>query len=135
MQMYNKHKVIKPEELEVGMKAAYPYNVAVGWYRNFRYPRWVGGFVKRVTPKRTKAVLECKNGNTIEVDLKKEHLYELDADMEHEVECVLMYKDCERLVSSYSDGKWKTLSSLSDAELKEVHTLLTALDKLMKKEK
>lgn len=133
--MADKHKAIKPDELKVGMVVAYPYIVVVGWYRDFRYPRWVGTSVKRVTPKRTKAVLECKNGNTIEVDLKKERLYELDADMEHENECVHTYKDCERLISSYSDGKWKTLSSLTDTELKEVHTLLTALDKLMKKEK
>ena len=133
--MYDKHKAIEPEKLEVGMKVAYPYIVAVGCYRYFRYPRWIGASVKRVTPKRTKAVLECKNGNTIEVNLKKEYLYELDADMEHELECVHMYKDSERLISSCSDGKWKTLSSLTDTELKEVHTLLTALDKIMKKEK
>lgn len=133
--MADKHKAIEREKLEVGMAVAYPYTVVVGWYRDFRYPRWVGASVKRVTPKRTKAVLECKNGNTIDVDLKKEHLYELDADMEHENECVHTYKDCERLISSYSDGKWKTLSSLTDTELKEVHTLLTALDKIMKKEK
>jgi len=133
--MTDKHKAIKPDELKVGMAVAYPYIVVVGWYRDFRYPRWVGASVKRVTPKRTKAVLECKNGNTIEVDLKKERLYELDADMEHENECVHTYKDCERLISSYSDGKWKTLSSLTDTELKEVHEHLTALDKLMKKEK
>lgn len=133
--MDNKHKAIKPEELEVGMVVAYPYTVIVGWYRYFRYSRWVGASVKRVTPKRTKAVLECKDGNTIEVNLKKEYLYELDADMEHENECVHMYKECERLISGYSDGKWKTINSLSDAELKEVHSLLTALDKLMCKEK
>lgn len=133
--MADKHKAIKPDELKVGMVVAYPYIVVVGWYRDFRYPMWVGASVKRVTPKRTKAVLECKNGDTIEVDLKKERLYELDADMEHENECVHTYKDCERLISSYSDGKWKTLRSLTDTELKEVYVHLTALDKIMKKEK
>lgn len=133
--MANNHKVIKSEELKVGMMVGHPYDVVVGWYKNFRYRRWVEASVKRVTPKRTKAVLECKNGDTIEVDLRKRLLYELDADMGHENECVHMYKDCERLISSYSDGKWKTLSSLSDAELKEVHTLLTALNKIMKREK
>jgi hypothetical protein len=96
---------------------------------------WVGASVKRVTPKRIKAVLECKDGSTIEVDLKKHDVYELDADMERENECVHMYKECERVLLNYSDGKWKPLSSLPDTELKEVHTLLTALDKLTKKEK
>ena len=133
--MYNKHKAIKPEKLEVGMKVAYPYNVPIGWYKDFRYPMWVGLSVKRITPKRTKVVLEDVKGRTIELELKKESVYELDTDMEHENECVHTYKDCERLISSYSDGKWKTLSSLTDTELKEVYVHLTALDKIMKKEK
>ena len=130
-----KHKAIKPEKLEVGMSVTYPYDVVVGWYRYFRYPRWVGASVKRVTPKRTKTILECKDGSTIEVDLKKHGVYELDAEMERENECVHMYKECERVLLNYSDGKWKPLSSLTDTELKEVHALLTALDKIMKKEK
>ena len=131
--MADKHKVIEPEKLEVGMIVACPYIVNVGWHRVFRYPRWVGASVKRVTPKRTKVVLECKDGSTIEVDLKKHDVYELDADMEHENECVLAYKECERVLLNYSDGKWETLGSLPDNELKEVHTLLTSLDKLMKR--
>ena len=133
--MYNNHKVIEPEELKAGMVVACPYTVSVGWYRDFRYPRWVGASVKRVTPKRTKAVLECKDGGTIEVDLKKHNVYELDAEMERENKCVHAYKECERVLLNYIDRKWKPLSSLPDAELKEVHTLLTALDKIMKKEK
>ena len=133
--MNDKHKAIEPEKLEVGMVVAYPYAVVAGWHRDYRYPRWVGASVKRVTPKRTKAVLECKDGSTIEVDLKKHDVYELDAEMERENKCVHMYKECKRVLFNYDDGKWKTLSSLPDAELKEVHALLTALDKIMKKEK
>ena len=133
--MTDKHKTIKPEELKVGMVVAYPYTMSVGWYRDFRYPMWVGASVKRVTPKRTKAVLECKDGSAIEVDLKKHDVYELDVEMERENECVHTYKECERVLLNYSDRKWKPLSSLPDTELKEVHVHLTALDKIMKKEK
>lgn len=131
--MADRHKVIEPEKLEVGMIVAYPYTVFIGWSRCFRYQRWIGASVKRVTPKRTKAVLECKDGDTIEVDLKKVHVYELDADMERENECVHMYKECEQVLFNYGDGRWKSLGSLPDNELKEVHTLLTALDGIMRK--
>ena len=131
---HNQHKAIEPEKLEAGMVVAYPYTVSIGWNRYFRYPRWVGASIKSVTPEHTKAVLEFKDGCMMAVDLKKHDVYELDADMEYENECVHMYKECKQELFDYNTKKWKSLSSLPDTELKEVHTLLTALNKLMKKE-
>lgn len=133
--MYDKHKVIKPEELEVGMKVAYPYNVPIGWYKDFRYPMWVGLSVKRITPKRTKVVLEDVKGRTIELELKKESVYELDTDMEHENKCVGLYKECRKIINDCVGNNWRGLDGLPDDKLKEVHVHLTALDKLLKKEK
>jgi len=131
--MYNKHKAIKPEKLEVGMKVAYPYNVPIGWYKDFRYPMWVGATVKRVTPKRTKVVLTRATGATIEVNLKEEAVYEMDADMARENECIEIYKATNKFLGNHENNKWRSLWDLSDEELKNAHALLTALDGIMRK--
>lgn len=131
--MDDKHKKIEPEKLKAGMDVAYPRYVAIGWHRYFRYPMWVVASVKRVTPKRTKVVLTRGTGATIEVNLKEGAVYEIDADMARENECIEIYKAANKFLSNYENDKWRPLWDLSDAELKEVHPLLTALDKIMKR--
>ena len=133
--MNNKHKAIKPDELKVGMDVAYPRYVVIGWHRWFRYPMWVVATVKRVTPKRTKVVLTRETGATIEVNLKEEAVYEIDADMARENECIEIYKATNKFLGNHENNKWRSLWDLSDEELKNAHALLTALDKIMKKEK
>ena len=133
--MYDKHKAIKPDELKVGMDVAYPRYVVIGWHRWFRYPMWVVATVKRVTPKRTKVVLTRETGATIEVNLKEEAVYEIDADMARENECIEIYKATNKFLGNHENNKWRSLWDLSDEELKNAHALLTALDKIMKKEK
>lgn len=46
-----------------------------------------------------------------------------------------MYEECERVLINYVDEKWKAFSLLPDAELREAHEHLTALDKVMRMEK
>ena len=131
--MNDKHKVIEPEKLKAGMDVAYPQYVVIGWHRYFRYPMWVVASVKRVTPKRTKVVLTRGTGATIEVNLKEEAVYEIDADMARENECIEIYKAANKFLSNHENNKLRSLWDLSDAELKEVYPLLTALDKIMKR--
>ena len=132
----SEHKRIMPEELEVGMSVAYPYEVVCGWGRNFRYRIWREYRVKRITPKRTKVVLEGKgSASGIEVDLKRYKVYEPDAAMSRENEIVSVYKDSVRTLNDYVSRKWRDLYSLSDDELKEVHGHLMALDAILNKEK
>ena len=132
----SEHKRIMPEELKVGMAVAYPYEVVCGWGSNFRYRIWREYRVKRITPKRTKVVLECKgSASGIEVDLKRYNVYEPDASMSHENEIVKFYKDSELVLSGYVNRKWRLLRDLSDDELKTVHGHLMALDAILNKEK
>lgn len=131
--MNDKHKKIEPEKLKAGMDVAYPRHVVVGWHRWFRYPMWVVATVKRVTPKRTKVVLTRETGATIEVNLKEESVYEMDADMARENECVEIYRATREFLSNHENNKWRSLWDLSDEELKDAHTLLTALDGIMRK--
>ena len=128
------HKRIEPEELEVGMEVAYQYWITIGWGRSFRYPRWIGKTVKRITPKRTKAVL-VGNGSatTFDIDLKKEEVYVPDEQMAYENECLNAYLESANILG-YTRKNWRELYSLSDDELKEVHGYLTALDAILNKE-
>ena len=93
------HKRIEPEELEVGMEVAYQYWITIGWGRSFRYPRWIGKTVKRITPKRTKAVL-VGNGSatTFDIDLKKEEVYVPDEQMAYENECLNAYLESANIL-------------------------------------
>ena len=129
------HKILKAEELEVGMEVAYPYSVSTGYYRNFRHQLWKGYTVKRITPKRTKIVLIDSGGQEKEVDFRKYNIFALDDSMQTSNEMVAMYRNCRDVLESYRTNKWKRLDDLPDDDLKVANTLLTALDKIMRKEK
>lgn len=129
------HKILKAEELEVGMKVAYPYSVSTGYHRNFRHRLWKGYTIKRITPKRTKVVLIDSDGQEKEVDLRRNYIYALDSSMQTSNEMVEMYRNCDDILSSYRCNRWKHLDDLPDDDLRAVHTLLTALDVIMRKEK
>ena len=129
------HRMLKAEELEVGMEVAYPYSVSTGYYRNFRHRLWKGYTVKRITPKRTKIVLIDSGGQEKEVDFRKYNIFALDDSMQTSNEMVAMYRKCRDVLESYRTNKWKRLDDLPDDDLKVANTLLTALDKIMRKEK
>jgi len=129
------HKILKAEELEVGMEVAYPTYVWAGWHRYYRHQHWKGYTVKRITPKRTKVILLGADGKEMDVDLRKYDVYALDETMSSENKMVNMYQKSMSVLSAYDNGGWKSLESLSDDDLKAVHTLLTALDKIMRKER
>ena len=129
------HRMLKAEELEVGMKVAYPYSVSVGWHRGFRYPRWMECYVKRITPKRTKAVLLLKDGGTIDVNLKEYSVYVPDVTMNRENTCLKKFLDCLKALNKYNGGKWKALWALSDEELDEAHKYLMELEAIMNRER
>lgn len=133
--MIKGHEVIQPEELEVGMNVAYPDRVNIGWHRDFRYPRWMDYYVKRITPKRTKAVLLSKDGVAIDVNLKEYSVYVPDATMNRENTCLKKFLDCRKVLNNYYSGKWKALWALSDEELDEVHKHLMELEAIMNKER
>ena len=128
------HKMLKAEELEVGMEVAYPYSVSTGYYRNFRHKLWEGYTIKRITPKRTKVVLINSDGQEKEVDLRRYNVFALDDSMQTSNEMVEMYRNCRDVLSHYRISKWKNLEDLPDDDLKVANTLLTALDKIMRKE-
>ena len=129
------HRILKAEELEVGMEVAYPYSVSTGYYRNFRHRLWKGYTILRITPKRTKIVLIDSGGQEMDVDLRRYNVFALDDSMQISNEMVEMYQNCDDILSSYRCNRWKHLDDLPDDDLKTVHTLLTALDKIMRKEK
>lgn len=129
------HRMLKAEELEVGMKVAYPYSVSTGYYRNFRHRLWKGYTILRITPKRTKVGLINSDGQEKEVDLRRNYIYALDSSMQTSNEMVEMYRNCDDILSSYRCNRWKHLDDLPDDDLKTAHTLLTALDVIMRKEK
>lgn len=129
------HRMLKAEELEVGMKVAYPYEISTGYCRSFRHRLWKGYEVKRITPKRTKVVLTDAKGQDKDVDLRKYPVYALDTSMQSENEMVEMYRKCRNILSDYRLNRWKSLESLSDDDLKAVCMLIKALDAIMRKEK
>lgn len=129
------HRMLKAEELEVGMEVAYPYSVSTGYCRNFRHRLWKGYTVKRITPKRTKIVLIDSDGKEKEVDFRKYNVFALDDSMQTSNEMVGMYRNCRDVLWSYRGNEWKRLEDLPDDDLKVANTLLTALDKIMRKEK
>ena len=128
------HKILKAEELEVGMEVAYPYSVSTGYYRNFRHRLWKGYTIKRITPKRTKVVLIDSDGQEKEVDFRRYNVFALDDSMQTSNEMVAMYRNCKNVLESYRTNKWKRLDDLPDDDLKVANTLLMALDKIMRKE-
>ena len=128
------HRMLKAGELEVGMKVACPYSVSTGYGRYFRYQLWKGYEVKRITPKRTKVVLMDAKGQERDVDLRRYDVFALDSTMQSENEMVEMYRKCGDILTGYRMNRWKSLDSLPDDDLKAVHTLLTALDVIMRKE-
>ncbi len=132
------HKMLKAEELEVGMEVACPYNVSTGYFgnsRNFRHRLWKGYTILRITPKRTKVTLINLDGQEKEVDLRRNYIYALDNSMQTSNEMVEMYRKCDDILSSYRCNRWKHLDDLPDDDLRTAHTLLATLDKIMKKEK
>lgn len=132
------HRMLKVEELEVGMEVACPYNVSTGYFgnsRNFRHRLWKGYTILRITPKRTKVTLINSDGQEKEVDLRRNYIYALDNSMQTSNEMVEMYRKCDDILSSYRCNRWKHLDDLPDDDLRTAHTLLAALDKIMKKEK
>ena len=129
------HRMLKAEELEVGMEVAYPYSVSTGYYRNFRHRLWRGYTIKRITPKRTKVALINSDGQEKEVDLRRYNIFALDDSMQTSNEMVEMYRNCRDVLGSYRGNEWKRLEDLSDDDLKVANTLLTALDKIMRKER
>lgn len=65
-------KTINKENLEVGDVVGFPIEVHIGWH-NFRYNEIVPDVVKRITPARTKIILE--SGRII---TRSDKLYEYD---------------------------------------------------------
>ena len=130
------HKVLKAEELEVGMEVAYPYAVSSNGYgRYFRHRLWKVYTIKRITPKRTKVVLINSDGQEKEVDFRKYNVFALDDSMQTSNEMVEMYRNCRDVLGSYRGNEWKRLEDLPDDDLKEANTLLAKLDRIMRKEK
>lgn len=129
------HRMLKAEELEVGMEVAYPTYIWAGWHRYYRHRHWRGYTVKRITPKRTKVILLGADGEEMDVDLKKHDVYVLDEAMSSDNKMVNMYQRSMSVLSAYDNGKWKSLESLSDDDLKVAYAYLIALDTIMRKEK
>lgn len=129
------HKILKAEELEVGMEVAYPTYIWAGWHRYYRHQHWKGYTVKRITPKRTKVILLGADGKDMDVDLRKHDVYVLDEAMISDNKMVNMYQRSMSVLSAYDNGKWKSLESLSDDDLKVAYAYLIALDTIMRKEK
>lgn len=129
------HRMLKAEELEVGMEVAYPYGISVGYLRNFRHKLWKGYTIKRITPKRTKVVLINSDGQEKEVDLRRYSVFALDDSMQTSNEMVEMYRNCSNILAAYRTNEWKRLDDLPDDDLKVAYTHLIALDKIMRKEK
>ena len=129
------HRMLKAEELEVGMEVAYPYSVSTGYYRNFRHRLWKGYTILRITPKRTNVVLIDSGGQERDVDLRRYNVFALDDSMQTSNEMVEMYRNCRDVLGSYRGNEWKRLEDLPDDDLKEANTLLTKLDRIMRKEK
>lgn len=116
------------------MKVAYPYAVSSNGYgRYFHYRLWKGYEVKRITPKRTKVVLTDAKGQERDVDLRRYSVFALDTSMQSENEMVEMYRKCGDVLNDYRMNRWKSLEGLPDDDLKAVHTLLVALDVIMRK--
>lgn len=129
------HRMLKAGELEVGMEVAYPTYVWAGWNRYFRHRHWKGYTVERITPKRTKVILLGADGKEMDVDLRKHDVYVPDESMNADNKIVNMYQRSMSVLSAYDGGKWKSLESLSDDDLKVAYAYLIALDTVMRKEK
>ena len=116
------HRMLKAEELEVGMEVAYPIYAQYGWNRAFRKPIWMASTIESMTPKHTKVRLA--NGRLIEREKLcgewYSKLYAIDGEMKKETESAEHFKTCRDSVYYMRELPLEKVARLSDKELAEV---------------
>ena len=127
------HKMLKAEELEVGMEVAYLTYVQYGWNQGFRKPLWTISKIESMTPKHTKVRLA--NGRLIEREnLCGEwysKLYAVDGEMKKESESAEHFESCRNSVCYMRELPLEKVARLSDKELAEVDKHFTEIVKII----
>lgn len=127
------HRMLKAEELEVGMEVAYLTYVQYGWNREFRKPLWTISKIESMTPKHTKVRLA--NGRLIERENFcgewYSKLYAVDGEMKKESESAEHFKTCRDSVHYMRELPLEKVARLSDKELSEVDKHFTEIVKII----
>ena len=117
------------DDLKVGDVVGFCIYPTFGWHRQFRYPIVEPLTIKRITPKRTKFVLE----GDIELDIRsaKQLLVVVDEEAERQTIVAKSLVDLNRILSKIDDkrrvGTHITEQKLSDVELMEYHKFMKSI--------
>ena len=119
-------KMINRDTLQVGDVVGVPYRVSIGW-GNFRYDRIVPMTVTRITPKRTKFVLN----NSLELT-PRNSMVEYDEEAKKQTaiaECAKQLSDSVyRIDNLKREGK---LFRLSDEKLVKIAALMKQIEEVV----
>ena len=106
---------LKLEDLEVGMEVCVPFRISVGWSCDYRYSKYVKCKVLRVTPKKTKAVL---NGG-LELD-RHSIIYKPCEELERRTKVAQAYSRADTNIYKLNDERYKALRRIDDEAIMKV---------------
>ena len=136
--MNNKLTDLKIEDLDVGDIVGIKQYINCGWSRKFRYPIVTKYEVVRITPKKTKAVLQkCKSSKNVQIGLNKSEVSNFicvyDEVAEYQNKYAIIFEKVDSLKYNLSNSPLLTLDKLEDEDLTKVRDLLQYLyDKYVK---
>ena len=125
-------KELTMDELSVGMEVWYREYVSYGWQRLYSHPAYRKTTVQRITPKRTKAVLEngieTKNDPYCGMSVK---LFRLDPEMEKETELAERFRRMKHLFSDVRQFDDCGLAGIPDEKTAEAAECLEKLAEIL----
>lgn len=114
------------DELKLGDTVGQCYYVSFGWGRRFRYPKIEKRVIKRITPKRTKFVLD----NDVELDIREaKNLVVLDNEAQRQSSIAKIFEDLKNIdyklnVESKRQDKYIIETKFTDEELIEYYKVM-----------
>ena len=117
------------DELKVGDTVGYLRYTNYSWSKKFRQPKADECTITRITPKRTKIVLDDKFELTR--DLAKSHLVLIDEATQYSNKIAKLYRDIKRITNNIETAKQDNIyvieELLTDEELEEYYKALVKL--------
>lgn len=113
------------DELRVGDIVGYCRYVSFSWHRNFRYPIVLRRVIKRITPKRTKFVLD----DGIELDVgEAKRLVVINDEASRQSSIARVFSDLQSIEYKIAEAKrhsnYVIEDKLTDEELVEYHKVM-----------
>lgn len=125
-------KALTIDELSPGTEVWYEVHVAYGWHAVYRHSIYRKTTVQRITPKRTKAVLE--NGIEVKADPyggMSKKLYRWDPEMERETALAERFRKMQGFLNTVRDADLHVLANIPDEKTGEAEECLERLTKIL----